>query len=276
MGLSSKAISGNRYGRRKSPPMWWVFCYPLHGHYLSSRRNMLTTLGKFFASIVIVVSSILGIHHTQEAQPISVPLVASSTETVSILPAISAKKISLPTKPATTQVATPATTEVKSPIVTNSQSQVANTSNTEASSPVITPSQIVTPVATPPIVISLPKVKVTASPSSIAYDGTSTISWVATDAMSCTLNSSPVLLATKGNQVETPTDPTADWTKVNETTYTVACTGAGGSISGEATITIQPWVPPTGLKVLKECTFATAPCITGPNGWSCFEGSCGG
>lgn len=115
------------------------------------------------------------------------------------------------------------------------------------------------------------KVHVTVEPASIAFDGTTTISWTAqTGATSCTLGSSPVLLAPIGSQTTGVLE--------SSTTYTVTCSGVGGSVSGSATVTVQPWVPPAGYKVLPwgECTTATAPCTTGPNDPGCSKDGCGG
>ncbi len=115
---------------------------------------------------------------------------------------------------------------------TTSAAPVSNTTQAQKPEPV---SIQKTPVA--PIL----KVKVTANPVTVEYGGTSVISWVATDALSCTLGSSPVLLAVTGSQSVSPTNP--DWSKSNKTTYTVTCTGAGGSASGEAAVTVQSWKP---------------------------------
>jgi hypothetical protein len=127
-----------------------------------------------------------------------------------------------------------------------------------------------TQTATTTAVTLSPNVSVTVSPATIAFDGTTTISWVATGAASCTLNLSPVLLATTGSQTTGVLE--------TSTTYTVKCSGANGSASGNATVTVQPWVPPAGVKVLPpgECTFATQPCTTGPHGFSCIDDGCGG
>lgn len=159
-------------------------------------------------------------------------------------------------------VAAPTQTSLPAQIKTPGSTTTAESSTTQSPAPTVTPT---------------PKVKVTASPSSVEYDSTAIISWVATDALSCTLNSSPVLLAVTGSQSVTPTDPSKDWAKSNKTTYTVTCTGAGGSASGDTTVTVQPWIPPAGYKVLPagQCNFATAPCVTGPGGMFCSKSGCG-
>ena len=112
-----------------------------------------------------------------------------------------------------------------------------------------------------------PQVSVTVSPANIAFDATSTLSWTATGATSCTLNPSPILLATTGSQTTGVLE--------SSTTYTVTCTGTNGSSSGSATVTVQPWIPPVGYKVIQDCSFATAPCTTGPHGEFCYKDSSG-
>lgn len=167
--------------------------------------------------------------------------------------------------------------------------QSAQTQKTEPISSQTSPTHASTTIevstttpTTVPAAAPAPKVKVTATPSSVEYYGTSVISWVATDALSCTLDSSPVLLSVTGSQSVSPTDSSKDWSKSNKTTYTITCTGAGGTVSEDATVTVQPWVPPAGYQVLpkEQCNFATVgKCITGPGGWSCDNTngrSCGG
>lgn len=238
---------------------------------------MTAFFGKIFASITLGISSLFGIPHAQPVEPVSVPT-STTTATPSVSSTTGAAVVAPVPKPLPSQVVVPATATVKPQPVANTQPPVPNTSSTQ-SSPVVTTAPVVAPVETPkPVTPPLPKVKVTVSPSSVAYDGTATISWVATDALSCALDSSPVLLTVTGSQSITPTDSKADWSKTNEKTYIVTCTGAGGSASGKATVTVQPWVPPAGYKILPwgQCTFATAPCITGPNGLGCSKDGCGG
>lgn len=154
--------------------------------------------------------------------------------------------------------------------------QVSSTIPVKTPTPNADVNEDVVPVVAPVVILN-PKVKVTANPSNVEYDGTSVISWTATDALSCTLDSSPVLLSITGFQSVKPTDTSKDWSKTNKTTYSITCTGAGGSITENVTITIQPWTPPTGYKVLPagQCNFTTAPCVTGPGGMFCSKGGCG-
>ncbi len=178
----------------------------------------------------------------------------------------SPKAIVSPVIPAATAPSTSTPTQIS---LTAQIQTPTSTASTTASAPTPTVAPAVTPT---------PKVKVTASPENVEYNGTSVISWVATDALSCTLGSSPVLLAVTGSHSVEPTDPGDDWTKTNKKTYSITCTGTGGSVSEDVTVTVQSWVPPAGYKVLPygQCTRATAPCITGPGfGTICeFGGGC--
>ena len=116
----------------------------------------------------------------------------------------------------------------------------------------------------------IPKVIVTAHPEIVEYDGTSTISWKAQWAASCTLNSSPALLASTGSK------PTGSLT--TSTTYTFTCTDKNTAVTGSTTVNVKPWAPKPGVKLLPagQCTRATAPCITSEECWGCNEeGRCG-
>ena len=223
---------------------------------------MFITIGKFFASIAVGVSSLFGIHHAQQVPPVSVPTQIVSSTTPISPPVTSSTKVVVPAKPGAQQIVPTVTSSV------GTSSHIPSTPSVQTPVTVVaTPTPAVAPIATPKP-IPLPKIKVTATPSSIAYDGTSAISWVATDAASCTLDSSPLLLAPTGSQTVHPANPNyQDWLKPVETKYTVTCTGAGGSISGNATVTVS-WTPPAGYKYLPtgQCTQTTAPCTTGPGG----------
>ena len=75
-----------------------------------------------------------------------------------------------------------------------------------------------------------PTVDLTANPTSVAYNGQSTLTWSSTNATSCSANWTS----------STATGGTA--TKSNLTssqTYTMACTGAGGSAQGSATVIVN-------------------------------------
>lgn len=124
--------------------------------------------------------------------------------------------------------------------------------------------------STPEKVIPPPKIEVSANPPRVEYGGKSIISWDATDALSCILDSSPNLLAARGSQ---SVAPSGDWAQTSKIIFTLTCTGAGGSTSESVAVTVEPWTPPTGLKVLPagQCTPMTAPCTTGPEGLFCLD-----
>lgn len=122
----------------------------------------------------------------------------------------------------------------------------------------------------PQVARPTPEVIVTANPASVEYGGTATISWKAQWAASCTLNSSPTLLSSTGSQ------PTGSLT--TSTTYTFTCTDRDTAVTGSTTVSVKPWAPPPGVKLLPagQCTRATAPCITSEGCWGCNEeGKCG-
>ncbi len=80
------------------------------------------------------------------------------------------------------------------------------------------------------VIVPDPKVIVTINPSSVDYGGTATLSWTANGATSCTLNSSPVLLAPTGSQTT--------GTLSTSTTYTVSCTDKDGTASSSVTVNV--------------------------------------
>ncbi len=94
---------------------------------------------------------------------------------------------------------------------------------------------------------AVPIVSLSASPTSIASGGSSTMTWSSTNATSCTASGGTSgALATSGSQTTGALSAT--------TTYTLSCTGSGGSASHSATVTVTPaatgavtlsWVPPT-------------------------------
>ena len=91
---------------------------------------------------------------------------------------------------------------------------------------------------TPPPTSSAPTVSISTSPSSITSGQSSTLSWSSTNATSCTASSGwSGTKSTSGTQAVTPT---------TNTTYTLTCTGSGGSTNGSATVTVTTTPPPTG------------------------------
>ena len=74
-----------------------------------------------------------------------------------------------------------------------------------------------------------PTVSLTANPTNVAYNGQTTLTWSSTNATSCSANWTS---STATNGTATKTNLTTS------TTYTIACTGAGGSAQASATVTV--------------------------------------
>jgi uncharacterized repeat protein (TIGR01451 family) len=87
---------------------------------------------------------------------------------------------------------------------------------------------------------SAPSVNLTANPSSVAYGGSSTLSWNSTNATSCTASG-----AWSGTKPTSGTFYTGNLTSTK--TYNITCTGAGGSAVDSVTVTVgnEPYNPPT-------------------------------
>lgn len=117
--------------------------------------------------------------------------------------------------------------------------------------PIDTSSRASESASTPTVTIT-PSVKFSANPSTIEYGGSSVLSWAATGALSCTFGSSTVLLDTAGSQSVSP--KSSDWSKLSSTTYIITCTGAGGSVSEEVTVTTRRWVPSEECEAAAEAT----------------------
>jgi len=103
---------------------------------------------------------------------------------------------------------------------------------------------VTTPAGTP-----APVVTITASPASVASGGSSTLTWSSTNATSCTASGGwSGSKAINGSQVLTGLTGTA--------TYTLVCTGAGGSATRSVTVTVTNGVDtippsvPTGLSAV--------------------------
>lgn len=83
-------------------------------------------------------------------------------------------------------------------------------------------------VTTPPPV---PTVSLSANPTSIQSGGSSTLTWVSTDATSCTLDQGIGTVAPNGSTTISP---------AATTTYTITATGAGGTVTANTTVTVFP------------------------------------
>lgn len=94
----------------------------------------------------------------------------------------------------------------------------------------------------------VPAVTISATPSSVAYADSSTITWSATGAISCT--GSGGTPAWVGNQPIAGSFLTGPLTAT--TTFTLTCTNDGGSTNAPTTVTVAPPPPPTATVV--SCT----------------------
>lgn len=76
-----------------------------------------------------------------------------------------------------------------------------------------------------------PTVSISASPTSVSYNGSSTLTWSSTNARSCTASGS-----WSGTKVISGSQSTGNLT--SSKTYTLTCTGAGGSVARSVTINV--------------------------------------
>jgi hypothetical protein len=117
-----------------------------------------------------------------------------------------------------------------------------------------------------------PTLSLSASPTSVAYNGSTTLSWSSTNATSCTASGGWTgTKATSGS--ETRSSLTAN------ATFTLACTGAGGSVTQSASVTVASgpptvtlsaspaWVNPNTSSTLS-WTSTNATSCTASGGWS--------
>ncbi len=200
---------------------------------------MFTFFGKIFTSIAIGVSSLFGLH---TSVPEAAPSVSTSTQAATIVSEPGTKP---PSHSTTETIAPRNVVSTPAPVSSSMQNTPVHVTTPVAPPQSANQTQKVEPVSrvqeTP--IVQAPKIRVTANPATVEYGGTSVISWVATDALSCTLGSSPVLLAVTGSQSVSPTDSSKDWTKSDKKTYSITCTSAGSSVSENVTVTVQPWKP---------------------------------
>ncbi len=93
-------------------------------------------------------------------------------------------------------------------------------------------------VAPPP---PLPTVTISATPSSINSGDSATVIWSSTNATSCTASGGWTgTKSISGTEVVSPT---------TDTTYTLSCSGAGGSANGSATVSVTVMPPSTKFKI---------------------------
>lgn len=123
-----------------------------------------------------------------------------------------------------------------------------------------------------------PTLSLSASATTVAYNGSSTLTWTTTNATSCTASGAWSGTKTTGsNQTQTLASLTSSGT------YTLVCTGAGGSVTQSATVNVQPGITlsasPTdvaynGTSVLTWSTQNATAC-TGSGAWSGSKGTSG-
>lgn len=105
----------------------------------------------------------------------------------------------------------------------------------------------------------LPTVTLTASPSTVAYNASSTLTWSSTNATACTASGATNNGAWTGSPA---TSGSLLLTSLTSTgTYTLTCTGAGGSANQSATVTVTPAPVPA-------ITFSANPSTVSYNGSS--------
>lgn len=84
-----------------------------------------------------------------------------------------------------------------------------------------------------------PTVTLTASPTSVASGGTVSLTWNAQNATSCTASASPSNSAWSGSETASSSGgPVTSSALTADTTFTLSCTGAGGTASGTAAVSI--------------------------------------
>jgi hypothetical protein len=99
-------------------------------------------------------------------------------------------------------------------------------------------SQSVTVTVNAPPPPPVPTVSLTANPTSVAYNGSSTLTWSSTNATSCTASGAwSGSRATSGSQTRSSLTATS--------TFILTCTGAGGSASRSVTVSVAPPPLPT-------------------------------
>ena len=111
------------------------------------------------------------------------------------------------------------------------------------------------PPATPTLTLS-------ASPTSITSGQSSTLTWSSTNTTGCTAsNGWSGAKAVSGNETVSPTA---------NATYVLSCTGAGGNVSQQVTITVSATPPPPGTPTL---TFTASPTTVNQGGSSTLSWS---
>ena len=84
-----------------------------------------------------------------------------------------------------------------------------------------------------------PTVSLAANPSSVASGGSSTLTWSSTNATSCSASSNPVSSAWSGSKALSDNTGQSTGALTTTSTFSLACTGTGGSASGSATVAVS-------------------------------------
>jgi hypothetical protein len=110
-----------------------------------------------------------------------------------------------------------------------------------------------------------PTVSLSASPTSVAAGGSSTLTWSSTNATSCTASGGwSGDKATSGSQSVSP---------AATTTYTLGCTGPGGSAQASATVTVLAGPTFTGSATSQGSTWSAVVTVTGGTPGTSYSGT---
>ncbi|MCB9819462.1 hypothetical protein H6789_02030 [Candidatus Nomurabacteria bacterium] len=109
---------------------------------------------------------------------------------------------------------------------------------------------------------NLPSLTLTASPSTVASGGSSTLTWTTANVTSCTASGAWSGSKTASGGSQNVSNITSN------STYTLTCTGPNGSVSRTATVTVSGAVAEEGEGNEPSLTFTANPTEVGPNGSS--------
>ena len=130
-----------------------------------------------------------------------------------------------------------------------------------------TATQSVNVTVVPPVAPPLPSVMVSATPSTVASGGGTTLNWTVTNAASCTASG-----GWTGSKALSGSEARSGLTST--TTYTLSCTGAGGTASQSVTVTVTPpSAPPSPTISLTASPTAVANGGTSTLNWSTANAS---
>lgn len=170
---------------------------------------MFEFLGRTFSSVVLAITMLFGGHAVPAVEPAAIP---STTEAIATSTEHTQSEASQPEIKASLKASTPTSqpsTQVAMPVTTSTSASTTLTTSNQASMEI--------------------RVDVTANPSSIEFGGSATIKWNAEGATSCTMNSSPALLAPSGLE--------ATGVLTTSATYTLRC--GDGSRTGSSTVKVN-------------------------------------